>query len=334
MIRFVRVGVSNLGNIRGSEVYKDKKIAVVVPCYNEATQIEKVVSTMPDYVDAIIICDDKSTDRTVEVVQELQQRYPNVVLLQHEVNQGVGGAIASGYEYARDNNFDAAAVMAGDAQMNPDDLPALLDPVVSGETDYSKGNRLVYQSASRRIPFVRLFGNSVLSFLTKIASGYWHVADSQTGYTVIDRKPLEVIDWSSMYKRYGQPNDLLVKLNVHDFRVRDVPVEPVYGVGEQSGIKVRRVVFTISRLLLAGFLFRMKEKYIIRDFHPLVLFYFMGFLFGTLTAVFMVRLGYLWAVQGTAPLLTTIGMLSSFGFAMQSTFFGMIFDRAENSHLR
>ena len=181
-------------------MYKNKIVAVVVPCYNEETQIGKVIDTIPDYVDNIIITDDKSRDKTVEVIKKYQQNNEKIVLIEHQKNQGVGGAIASGYIWCRDNGVDCATVMAGDAQMDPDDLPALLDPVVSGEIDYSKGNRLISGAAWRIIPKVRYLGNSALSFFTKIASGYWHVADSQTGYTVINKKALARIDWTKMYK--------------------------------------------------------------------------------------------------------------------------------------
>lgn len=307
-------------------MYKDHSIGVVVPAYNEETQIAKVIETMPEIVDHIVIINDQSKDATRAVVERCQQTDPRVVLINHEKNQGVGGAIATGYKWMRDNNVDAAVVMAGDGQMNPDDMPALLDPVVAGEADYSKGNRLIYSNAYERIPKVRFFGNAMLSFLTKIASGYWHVADSQTGYTVINRKALHVIDWDNMFKRYGQPNDLLVKLNVHSFKVKDVPVEPVYNVGERSGIKVRKVVFTISWLLVRLFFWRITQKYIIRDFHPLVLFYGMGFGLFLLSIVLFIRLVVVWIDSGTFPEVTGLALMFSSMMSLQSVFFAMWFD--------
>ncbi|MDJ1160273.1 glycosyltransferase family 2 protein [Chelatococcus sp. SYSU_G07232] len=315
-------------------MYKENKVAVVVPCYNEEHQIGKVVTTMPDFVDKIIIVNDNSKDNTSGAVRALQAEYPSVVLIEHEENQGVGGAIATGYKWCRDNDIDAAVVMAGDAQMDPADLPALLDPIVKDEVDYSKGNRLIWHGAYRLIPRKRFLGNSILSFLTKIASGYWHVADSQTGYTVVNRAVLQTIDWDDMYRRYGQPNDLLIKLNIENFRVRDVPVRPVYGVGEVSGIRIRRVVFTISNVLLRGFLKRLWEKYVVRDFHPLVLFYLLGTLMLFLTLIFAVRVLALWISGGEAPPMSTLAMLFSFSTALQSLFFAMWFDMDANKHLR
>jgi glycosyltransferase involved in cell wall biosynthesis len=314
-------------------LYKGKKVAVVVPCFNEAQQIGIVVTTMPDLVDCIVIVDDRSTDHTVTRVRELQASHPRVVLICHERNQGVGGSIATGYEYARDNGFDMAVVMAGDAQMDPRDLPALLDPVVGDIADYAKGNRLITGEAFRKIPRVRYFGNAVLSLLTKIASGYWNVADSQTGYTVINRRALDAMDWRTMYKRYGQPNDILVKLNVAAMRVVDVPIEPVYDVGEKSGIKIRKVVFTIGWLLVRLFFWRLKEKYIIRNFHPLVFFYGFGFLMNAIALLLFARMTLLWIAQGGIPEITLIALLFSLGIGFNAICFAMWFDYQENKPL-
>jgi glycosyltransferase involved in cell wall biosynthesis len=315
-------------------MYKGKVISVVVPCFNEEHQIHKVVETMPVFVDHIVIVDDKSTDGTISRCLELKNYHRRIVLVSHDENQGVGGAIASGYIWSRDNGVDAAAVMAGDAQMDPNDLPALLDPIVSGEVDYSKGNRLIWRGAYHMIPKKRFFGNSMLSFLTKIASGYWHVADSQTGYTVVNRSALDVIDWTSMYKRYGQPNDLLIRLNIENFRVRDIPVRPVYGVGEVSGIQIRRVIFTISQVLIKGFLRRMWEKYVVRDFHPLVLFYLLGALMLLTFLLMVLRVLVLWLVDGFAPPMSAMAALFAFSTGLQSLFFAMWFDMDSNKHLR
>lgn len=311
-------------------MYKSKTVVAVVPAYNEETQIQKVVSTMPGFIDKIVIVNDCSRDKTQQVVESLCQNYSQVVLLNHEVNQGVGGAIATGYKWVRDNDYDIAVVMAGDAQMDPDDLPALLDPVVNGEADYSKGNRLTTGEAFKNIPKVRYFGNSALTLLTKIASGYWHVTDSQTGYTAINKQALQAIDWDSMYKRYGQPNDLLVKLNVYNFKVVDVPIKPVYNVGEKSGIKVRKVMFTMSWLLLKLFFWRIKEKYIIRDFHPLVFFYFLGFMLLIASGILSIRFFVLWFEYGYAPHMTALALFFALTMGMQAGFFAMWMDSDYN----
>lgn len=316
-------------------MYKDKSVCVVVPAYNEENLISRVIETMPNYVDKIVIVDDKSSDGTVEVVRKFAlESDGRIILIEHKKNEGVGGAIASGYKWARDNRMDATAVMAGDAQMDPEDLPKLLEPVVNSEIDYAKGNRLFTGNAWNVIPKIRYLGNSYLSLLTKIASGYWHIADSQTGYTVINLKALELIDIDKIYKRYGMPNDMLIKLNIYNLKVRDIPVRPVYNIGEKSLIKIHRVMVTLSWLLLRRFLYRMKEKYIIRDFHPLVFFYFLGFLFGLATLFLFIRLFYYWGVSGRIPSINALAAMFSFMSSAQFTLFAMWFDMESNKDLK
>lgn len=315
-------------------MYKGKSICAVIPAFNEERQISKVITTMPDIVDHLVIIDDLSSDNTIDKVESLLSSYQKIVLIKHLNNQGVGGAIASGYKWARDNDQDVAVVFAGDAQMEPSDLIDIITPVVDEEVDYAKANRLFSGEAYKKIPKVRYFGNSILSLLTKIVSGYWHVADSQTGYTAINKKALNLIDWDKMYKSYGQPNDLLVKLNIFDLRVRDVPIQPTYNVGEKSGIKIRKVIFTIPWLLFKLFFWRMKEKYIIRNFHPLVLFYFTGFLFLFLSITLSVRLIYLWLDYGYVPMMTALALLFASSNAILFSLFAMWFDMEVNKDLK
>ncbi len=315
-------------------MFEDKTVAVVVPAYNEEEQIKLVLDTMPDYVDKVVVVDDASRDRTAQVVEDYRGQDPRVVLLRHPENRGVGAAIATGYMWVRDQGLDLAVVMAGDGQMHPADLPGLLEPVARDQVDYAKGNRLYSGEVFHKIPRIRFFGNAILSMLTKIASGYWHVTDSQCGYTVINRRALQAIDWEQMYPRYGQPNDLLVRLNVSNMRVRDVPVEPVYGVGERSGIKVRKVVFTISWLIIKLFFWRLKEKYIIRDFHPLVLFYVLGLVSLGLGFLFFAHTTILWLIRGHVPQMSALAWMFTTLFGVQSIFFAMWMDMENNRHLR
>ncbi len=318
-------------------MYQDHTIAVVVPAYNEERLIGRVIETMPDYVDHIVVVDDCSQDATCEAVDHyLHSVGDRLHLIRHEANQGVGGAIASGYKWCRDhaNPIDVAVVMAGDAQMDPADLPALLDPVVRGRVDYAKGNRLFTGDAWNQIPKVRYLGNSMMSLLTKIASGYWHVADSQSGYTAINARALRTIDWDQMYKRYGQPNDLLVRLNALNFRVADVPVTPVYGIGEDSGVRPLRMIPSLSCLLFRLFLYRMWRKYVILDFHPLVFFYAMGFGLFVPGAVFGLYLFFRRLFVG--PIAPTSALFAVFLFVtgLQSLFFAMWFDMDYGRALR
>ena len=316
-------------------MFEGAKVAVVIPCYNEGHLVGRVIDTMPAMVDRMYVVDDKSSDDTIDVIKRYADADPErIQLIAHPVNQGVGGAIASGYKAALADRFDVTVVMAGDAQMDPDDLPAIVAPVARGECDYTKGNRLFTGDAWKIMPRVRYLGNSMISLLTKIASGYWHVADSQSGYTAIGLKALETIDWDQMYKRYGQPNDLLVRLNVFDFRVRDVTVRPVYGVGERSGIKPLRMIPQLSWLLFRLFLYRMGMKYVIRDFHPLLFFYAIGlilfpsgFLFGVYLLIVRIVSG---PVAGTSALFAALMMLTGLQFLL----FAMWFDMDHNKSLK
>jgi glycosyltransferase involved in cell wall biosynthesis len=311
-----------------------RTIAVIVPCFNEERMLPGVLATMPSIVDRVIVVDDASGDRTCEIARQRAACDPRVVLIEHERNQGVGGSLATGYQRARDDDFDVAVVMGGDGQMDPADFLAIVRPVIAGDVDCAKGNRLLSPGAFNATPRDRFVGNAVLSLLTKVASGYWHIADSQNGYTAINRAVLHTIDWDRMYKGYGQPNDLLVRLNVHNFRVGDVVMAPVYGRGEVSKMKKRRVVFTISWLLVRLFCFRLKEKYVVRDFHPLVFFWMLAFVLLPASVLLFIRLLVLWAAQGQVPEIT----LLSFGFCfisgMQSMCFALLFDMQNNRTLR
>jgi glycosyltransferase involved in cell wall biosynthesis len=314
-------------------MYKEKTVAAVVPAYNEETQISGVIESMPAYVDHIVIIDDCSTDKTVEAVNALTKKHNRIVLIKHEKNQGVGGAIATGYKWSRDNDIDIAVVMAGDGQMDPNELPRLLDPIVNDQTDYCKTNRLLSGEAYSKIPRHRYIGNSILSFLTKIASGYWHIADSQSGYTAINKKALHTINWDKMYKRYGQPNDLLVKLNIYNFRVTDVITPPVYDVGEKSKMNIRKVIFTISWLLIKLFFHRLKEKYIIRDTHPLILFYFSGFFLLGISIPLAIRFVYYWISFNHIPKVNFLAWMFAIIMGFMFVFFAMWFDMDYNKHL-
>jgi glycosyltransferase involved in cell wall biosynthesis len=316
-------------------VYKGKTVAVVVPAYNEEKLISHVIETMPVYVDHVVVVDDRSNDKTADIVdQYVKNSDGRIILIRLEKNCGVGGAIAEGYKWCRDHQIDATAVMAGDGQMDPEDLPGLLDPIVKGEVDYTKGNRLFTGEAWNKIPKSRYMGNAALSLLTKIASGYWHVADSQTGYTVANNKVLNTIDLDGIYKKYGMPNDILVKLNIYNFKVRDVEVKPVYGIGEKSGIKPLLVIPKFSWLLSKLFFHRMFQKYVIRDFHPLVFFYILSFFLNLVGVALTIRMIVIWANVGSIPPINALAVFFSFIVGFQMLLFAMWFDMDSNKHLR
>ena len=360
-----------------------KTIAVVVPAYNEETQIGQVIETMPDFVDRIIVVNDCSTDCTVEVIkqyiindnsppkkisnilnqvkpnqynrasmllQDLQKKEINlytlsevfnsnendrIVLINLAKNDGVGAAIARGYKWAKDHGIDCTAVMAGDGQMDPGELESICLPVVQGEADYVKGNRLIHRSALLVIPKVRYFGNAILSILTKVASGYWHVSDTQTGFTAISNKALNAIHIYKIYKNYGIPNDMLVKLNIVSCTIKEVEIKPVYSVGEKSKMKIAKVVPSVSWLLFRSFFRRLWHKYLFRDFHPLFLLYHFAFILFFASVPFAVKIINVWLFQGEQlnPI-TFLAFIFLFISSFQSFMFAMWMDIQDNERLQ
>jgi glycosyltransferase involved in cell wall biosynthesis len=228
-------------------VFEDKRIAVIVPAHNERRLITQAVSCIPAYVDHIIVVDDASTDGTREAL--LQHQDANLVVLRHENNRGVGAAVVTGYREAIRLRANVAVVMAGDAQMDPKDLPRLLEPVVRGEADYVKGDRLSWPGVHRVMPWERLIGNHVLTWATKLCSGFFEVRDSQCGYTAASTQLLSMMDLNVLYPRYGFPNDMLAELRICGGRLAQVPVRPIYGM-EQSGISLRTAVFGVPKVLV------------------------------------------------------------------------------------
>lgn len=330
-------------------MYKDLRVAVVVPARDEAELIGIVLEGLPDWIDRVIVVDDGSTDGTAtEADQWAAKRAGRVEVIVHERPGGVGAAMLTGYRAAYEWGADVAVVMAGDNQMNPAELPSLLDPIAAGDADYTKGNRLCDACTLAGMPRSRLVGNAVFSILTRLASGYWHVADSQNGYTAIHRRALKDILDMGLYAGYGVPNDILVSLNIIGARVRDVPMASVYGVGERSKLRIPRVVLPIAALLVRRFFDRLWQKYVVRDTHPLVLFYLLGLILTPLGIGYGVTLVL---VRLIFPHMTVLADLaaalrpycSDAGIVLdavltlsglQMLLFAMWFDMQHNSHLR
>jgi glycosyltransferase involved in cell wall biosynthesis len=313
-------------------VLEGKRVGVVVPAHDEQALIAGTLAAIPKFVDRIYVVDDASTDGTADRAGEAGD--PRVEVIRHERNGGVGTAIVTGYRRALADGIDVAVVMAADGQMDPADLQTLAGAVASGEVEYAKANRLVTGQAWNLMPRSRYLGNAVLSLFTKIASGYWHVADSQSGYTAIARDTLAQLDLDRLYPRYGFPNDMLVSLNVWNARVRDFPSRPIYNVGERSGIRIVRVVPAISWLLVRRFFWRLGEKYVIRDFHPLVFFYALGILLtsiGLVLGVVETVLRFLGNDLTPATVILVALLLIS---GIQFMLFAMWFDMESNKELK
>ncbi len=360
------------------KMLKNKTIAVVVPAFNEETQIGRVIETMPDFVDRIIIVNDCSSDDTSGVVKKYFGKLPEaslpkvktlekgfynkadhllaemnqneiqwfapaevvnpaegekIVLINLTKNAGVGAAIARGYKWAKDNQIDCTAVMAGDGQMDPAELESICMPVINENIDYVKGNRLSHKSAAFYIPRKRFLGNSILSILTKIASGYWSVSDTQTGYTAISLNALESLRLYDIYPRYGMPNDLLVKLNIASCSLKEVDIKPVYNVGEQSKLRVRKVVFPIIWLLVRSFFKRLWIKYLFKDFHPLFILYHFAFLLLILSIPYGIKILRLIIAGMEVNPLTALAFMFLFISGFQSLLFAMWMDIQHNDRL-
>jgi len=308
--------------------YRGKTIAIVMPAYNEESLIGDALAGIPAFVSRIYVVNDCSTDRTQEILEQLPADNSSIVPIRHEVNRGVGAAIVTGYKRALEDRMDIVAVMAGDNQMDPTFLPDLLDPIVDELSDYTMGNRLVNPDYRRGMSTWRFAGNSILTLLTKIASGYWKMVDPQNGYTAISFRALSRLNLDDVYPRYGYCNDLLIKLNVNGFRVTNVPHPARYG-REQSGIRYSPYILSVSRLLVRGFLWRLKMKYLIQTFHPLVVFYLMGAVLITIGI-----LGGIYTlfnrVVAAQPLFVPLGMsLIIFSIGVAMLLFAMVFDIQE-----
>ena len=227
-------------------MFRQLRVSVVIPAFNEAAKIAATVESVPDLADHIIVVDDASTDATSACTPQSER----IELVRHDDNRGVGAAIATGYRRALLAGCDVAVVMAGDGQMDPEDLPALLAPIATGAADYVKGNRFKHPDVWSTMPTSRIVGNLLLSAATRVTSGYSHVFDSQCGYTAIHRRALMAIDLDVLWTRYGYPNDLLSRLYVAGVRVVDVPVRPIYGEHWKSGINLGMAVHPLPWVLL------------------------------------------------------------------------------------
>jgi len=359
-----------------------KTVAVVVPAYNEESQIAMVIESMPKFVDRIIVINDASTDKTEAVIhgylesddsdysngrirpkkiipnryneaeivlernakKELDlfcpseiynknQESDRIILINNSKNGGVGAGISRGYKWCKDNQIDCVAIMAGDGQMDPNELNDICQPVVFENIDYVKGNRLIHRSARRIIPKSRYLGNSILSIMTKIASGYWRVSDTQTGYTAISLEALQSIDLHRIYKRYGMPNDMLVKLNIAGCSIREVPIKPVYRVGENSKMRIFKVIPRISWLLFKSFFKRLWHKYFIKNFHPLFLLYIMSIILGILWIPYLAKVGTAIILQENLSFETLFAFTILGIFSFQSLLFAMWMDIQDNDRL-
>lgn len=310
------------------------KIGVVVPAYNEELLIEETIKGIPKYVDRIYLIDDCSTDRTPHIIKEMTDH--RIVSVRHDKNKGVGGTIVTGYKLSLDDEMDIVAVMAGDNQMDPEQLPRLLTPILEGRADYTKGNRLISKDFRQGMSKWRSLGNGLLTMITKIGSGCWHIMDPQNGYTAISRQTLEVLNLDSIYPYYGYCNDMLVKLNTFNMRIEDVVMPSRYG-RETSKIKYSKYILKVAPMLFNGFLWRLKTKYVVLDFHPLVFFYIASMVLLPVGALFstyiLIEKIYHNPVSQNYPLLAVFITLIGLQFLLFAMLFDMQADKSRSGTL-
>lgn len=316
-------------------MYRDRRIALVIPAYNEARLICPTLEAVPAAVDRVYVIDDASTDGMADVVRQCMTRDARVALVQHNTNCGPGAGIITGYQRALEDQHDIVVVVGGDNQMPLEQVTDLLDPIIDDKADYVKGNRFMRRMGSLAaipgdMPMSRVVGNMIITMLTKIASGYYKVADVVEGYTAINREALERVDWTRAWPGYGYPMDFLIRLNAHRLRVLDVPRRAIYLPGErQSQIKGLRYALRVSPMLLRGFFWRLWTKYVLWDFHPLIFFFVLsltllpaGLLFG-LFLVFQQIVGE--GVSGPRAIFAALLIITG----LQSLLFAMLFDMEE-----
>lgn len=249
-------------------MYEGQRVAVVVPAYLEERHVGRVVSSCPPFVDHVIVVDDHSPDATSAAAEAVGD--PRLELIRLPENRGVGGAVLAGHRRALELGAAVSVVMAGDAQMDPDHLPALLDRIVRDGYDFAKANRFFSATSFHGMPRHRVLGNVVLTFLTKIASGYWNLVDPQNGYTAVRTDVLRRLPLDRVSQRYEFENDLLIWLNIIGARAVDVPVPARYA-DERSSIRLHAVVGRLLRVLFLGFWRRIWLKYVLWSFSPVAL---------------------------------------------------------------
>ena len=313
-------------------MYRNKKISLVIPAYKEEKLIIRTLAGVPPLIDRIYVVDDASPDNQAGVVMEFAKKDPRVTLLRHATNQGPGGGIITGYRQSAADGYDITMVVGGDNQMQLAEAAHFLDPLVDGKADYAKGNRFLdskLEDTLSKMPKVRLFGNWLITALTKIASGYYKTMDVVDGYTAITKKAIEVINWDRAWKGYGYPMDFLVRLNAYSLRLIDIPRTAVYLPGErQSQIKGFSYAMRVSPMLVRDFFWRLNFKYMYRDFHPLVFFYYLGIALlpaGFLAGLYLVYNKILStgdAVTGPRSVLVALMIISGIQFLL----FAMLFD--------
>lgn len=260
-------------------MYRKLETAVVIPCYNEEKMITQTIKKLPKYIDHIIAVNDASTDDTISVLNKLKKQNDRLIVVDSKTNQGVGGALISGYDYAMKNTkATAIGIVAGDDQFDSSYLEAMLDDFIDQSADYVKASRFFHREAFKTMPKYRQFGNIFISLLTKFSTGYYSITDITNGCGWLRRDIIEKVDFSIVEKRYDYETSMLTALSIVNAKVIDHAVPAHYG-NEKSTIKLIPTAWRNLRAVWKGFWRRIYYKYVLYGFHPVALFLFTGMFF-------------------------------------------------------
>ncbi len=301
----------------------EKTIAIVIPYYNASNQIVNVIKAIPSFINFVIIVDDCSQELLdIETINATINSESKIVFIRSDQNLGVGGATKIGFQKSLDLNMDITIKVDADNQMDLSYLPSLINPLLRNKADFAKGNRFRDLKALRNMPFVRRFGNLILSFLIKVATGYWNVFDPTNGYFAIKNSLLKNIELSKLSNRYYFETSLLAELYFLQTRIMDVAMPSIYG-DEKSNMILWKMPFLFSRKLVVTFIKRILKEYFLYNFNIASLFIIVGlplFLFGI---IFGIKSWLFYASQNTfAPtgtiMIITLSIILGFQLLLQA----------------
>lgn len=282
-------------------MYRKLETAVVIPCYNEEKMITQTVEKLPDYIDHVIAVNDASTDNTISVLNKLKKKHRRLIVIDNKVNQGVGGALIAGYQYAiKNTEATAIGIVAGDDQFDTSYLKAMLDDFIDKSADYVKASRFFHREAFKTMPKYRQFGNIFISLLTKFSTGYYSITDITNGCGWLRRDIIEKVDLAIVEKRYDYETSMLTALSIANAKVVDHAVPAHYG-NEKSTIKLIPTAWRNLKAVWKGFWRRIYYKYVLYGFHPIALFLFTGVFFFTASLLLAIFLLSIKLLSGQSP---------------------------------
>jgi glycosyltransferase involved in cell wall biosynthesis len=313
------------------KTFEKHSIAVVIPCYKVEAQIQQVVAEIPDYVSSIILINDASPDQTGEILDQLAQQNKKITVLHHSENQGVGGAMISGFFEAMKQNQEVVIKMDGDGQMDVSYFDSMLKAVLEEKCDFVKGNRFFDQKMLQKMPAMRRFGNIGMGFLIKMASGYWNIFDPTNGFFCIHTSLLKRIDFNRISKRFFFESSLLIELYYTGAIIKDIAMPAIYAE-EKSNLSIWKTLFTFPPKLFKAFLRRIWLRYFIYDFNIGSLYIFFGvplFLFGLIFGI--IKWIHYASLQTASPTGTIMIAVISLVLGLQMILAAIQFDVSANN---